>query len=453
MPLLAYTFLAAAFTLSCIPLILKLTFVFLIFLAFIPFWLVILLFALVLFLPASFFLGALQPIIVKKATQTLSTLGTEYGLLSAAWSVGSIAGVLIAGLYLISAWGMHLTLFFIVLIIWGTGFAILIETRRSRWMLGAACGLWLILAFFLSIPTHSPEVLETRETKYYLAQVFEGVIPGVGPARALFLDGDVHTLVPHQSYRHQYTDMIPAYRAFIPRIENVLVVGGGAYSIPKNIARAYPNATITVLEIDPEVTALAKRHFDLDSYPHIQTVFADPRLYLAIEEEKYDLIVIDAFNSIISPPWQLGTIEFFRQVREHLSSEGALVMNIIGIPEGSPFTANFAHTFAAVFPHSYAIPFEERPHLLQNIELIGTPENRDLQAIRAALSGADGAFFGTQIVPLASIAAGATHIFSDDQSSLERELLPLIRHSLFPHFMHHLMLTGQFPGLLKKLSE
>ncbi len=48
-----------------------------------------------------------------------------------------------------------------------------------------------------------------------------------------------------------------------PRIQNVLMLGGGGYAYPKHLIATRPEARIDVVEIDPAITSIARRHFFL----------------------------------------------------------------------------------------------------------------------------------------------------------------------------------------------
>jgi len=50
-----------------------------------------------------------------------------------------------------------------------------------------------------------------------------------------------------------YTKYYALHRIFAPKVENALVIGGGAYSIPKALAAELPEAAIDVSEIEPSL--------------------------------------------------------------------------------------------------------------------------------------------------------------------------------------------------------
>lgn len=449
---LAWIFLAAATSLSLIPLALKWSIFGLInTMEIAPFWLISFTFAFIIFAPSSFFLGALEPVIVRISAHSIEHIGAEYGLLSASWSIGSIAGVLLAGYALIASLGTHATLFLIAFLVWGASI-ILVPNHHDKRRNAIAVGimLWLIIAFILSRPATGTAVLASRETGYYLAQVVDTTFSSLGSGRALFLDSDVNTFVPKTpNPMLYYSAMIPFYDALVPDIKRILVVGGGGYSIPENIAKTHPRASITVLEIDPAVTKLAFDYFNLADYPLIQTIYMDPRLYLAIHKESYDLIVVDVFSSVISPPWQLATQEFFTQTRDHLAAHGAIVMNIVAPAIPNIYFSNLAATFGSVYPQSYALPFGKTPEEIQNIELAGTKDIHNEIPIKKSLRIGAGRTLGERLIPADLLMLNRRHILTDDRSSFERSIEPLVERYEPNHYYLYL-LASQFSTLLKK---
>jgi len=110
------------------------------------------------------------------------------------------------------------------------------------------------------------------------------------------------------------------------------MIGGGAYSYPKDFLSNHPDAEMDVVEIDAGLTELAKKFFSLSDSPQLKIFHQDGRVFLKNTENKYDVIFIDAFAS--SVPFHLTTKEFVDSVFEHLNDGGVVIMNIIASVEG-----------------------------------------------------------------------------------------------------------------------
>jgi spermidine synthase len=138
---------------------------------------------------------------------------------------------------------------------------------------------------------------------------------------AVFLDSD---------------DLVFEYNRFFhlagyykPNIKRSLLIGGAAYSFPRDYLRRYPDAAIDVVEIDPGMTRLAREYFRLRDDPRMSIYHTDARVFLSqAEPAHYDAILMDAFGTLFSVPYQLTTVEAASSLHRALKDEGVLVVNI-----------------------------------------------------------------------------------------------------------------------------
>ena len=76
-----------------------------------------------------------------------------------------------------------------------------------------------------------------------------------------------------------------------------------------------------VVEIDPQMTEIARRFFRLEENPHLKIIHEDGRVFLnRAEASKYDAVLMDAFGSLFSVPFQLTTVEAVREIRPRFKS-------------------------------------------------------------------------------------------------------------------------------------
>ena len=144
-------------------------------------------------------------------------------------------------------------------------------------------------------------------------------------------------------------------RHFKPDFQKTLIIGGAGYSFPKEYQRKYPDKKIDVVEIDPQITQIAKDYFRLKENENLRIFNEDGRSFLNQTQEKYDVILVDAYGSIFSAPFQLATVEAIRKMNEALADDGVLIMNLISAVKGEQslfFQAEYK-TCAEVFPHIY----------------------------------------------------------------------------------------------------
>jgi predicted O-methyltransferase YrrM len=109
---------------------------------------------------------------------------------------------------------------------------------------------------------------------------------------------------------------------------NVLLIGGGAYTLPKALLAAHPKLRITIIEPEPAFDTIARRLFGWRSSKRSRIVHTDGRTFLAGHSEQYDLILIDAFSQTTIPKSLLSQ-PAIRVFKQHLKPDGALGMNVI----------------------------------------------------------------------------------------------------------------------------
>lgn len=111
--------------------------------------------------------------------------------------------------------------------------------------------------------------------------------------------------------------------ALIPQSEKVLLIQrGGGSAVP--CAMASGAERITIIEPSPFVADIIRRE-----YPGVQVLNRDPRVYLAQNEDRYDIIHIENWGTSIPGSAALNqeytfTIEAFREYLDHLTPRGII---------------------------------------------------------------------------------------------------------------------------------
>lgn len=109
----------------------------------------------------------------------------------------------------------------------------------------------------------------------------------------------------------------------------ILVVGLGGGTLPMFLRKHYPDATIDVVDIDPDVVYVAKEFFGFREDSHMKAHVDDGRQFIEKSRRPYDVIFLDAFGSD-SVPEHLTTREFLRAVRRAVKPDGSVVGNLWG---------------------------------------------------------------------------------------------------------------------------
>ena len=148
-----------------------------------------------------------------------------------------------------------------------------------------------------------------------------------------------------------YTDYLQLGLAYAPTTRNVLFIGLGGGSAVKRMWRDFPSLRLHAVEVDPDVIRVARRYFHLPQDSRLAVSAQDGRRFLQTSDERWDMIVIDAYFSD-SIPFHLATAQFFELARSRLSPGGVVVSNVIGAATGpnSQLLRSMTKTYRAVFP-------------------------------------------------------------------------------------------------------
>jgi spermidine synthase len=182
--------------------------------------------------------------------------------------------------------------------------------------------------------------------------------------------------------RFDYTDYFDLGLAYNPDARRVLFIGLGGGSAPKRLWRDFPQLDLQVVELDPVVRDVAYRYFRLPRSPRLRVEVEDGRRFLARTDERWDLIMVDAYYAD-SIPFHLATAEFLELVQSRLEPGGVVISNVIGSIGGpaSRLFRSFVRTYRAVFPtvltHPVILDGEtDRDDTQRNLMLVATESAR-----------------------------------------------------------------------------
>ncbi len=317
--------------------------------------------ALLLFAPASVLLGFVTPYAVKLKITTLEDAGKTVGRLYALSTVGSILGTFLAGFVLIPFVGSEKTLYLIGASL--IGLSILLAPFALTRL-----NVAVLTLFVLGIGASEAKIYFLRQTsdlhdidtEYSRVQVFKTIDPktkreiraiATDPffvQSAIFTDSD-ELVLEYGNYYH-------LLKHFKPDFQNTLLIGGAGYTFPREYLKKYPAAQMDVVEIDPQMTAIAKKFFRLQEYPHLNIIHQDGRVFLnQTGANKYDVVLMDAFGSLFSVPFQLTTVEAVRNISRVLKEDGVIIFNLGGAIKGDAarFLQAEFKTYKQIFPQVY----------------------------------------------------------------------------------------------------
>jgi spermidine synthase len=326
-----------------------------------------------LFGPPTYLLGYISPYAAELAEA--DGVGRASGHVYAVGTVGSILGAFGTTFLLIPTLSVeYIGLVFGGLLV-GTAVYLSYPPLSGLTARSLAVAVLLVLAATSGSFGFAVEgrVLYETQTPYQELEVTQ-----INDTRTLYLDDQQHSAMDvDRPTRHvfEYTRYfhLPYLLADDPDdIDRVLFIGGGGFTGPKRFVEEY-DATVDVVEIDPEVIDVAKRYFAVDESDEQLNIYqGDGRRYLRETNRSYDLIVLDAYKKD-KVPFQLTTVEFFELAESRLSADGMLYANVISAESGpaSKFYRAEYRTMSEVYPQVYTFP-TVGGSIVQNIQLVAT---------------------------------------------------------------------------------
>jgi spermidine synthase len=338
-----------------------------------------LLLALILFSGPNILLGMVPPYAIKLAAKTVKTVGSVSGDLYALSTVGSILGTLLTGFVLIP-----------VLPITGIFVGVAASLFLTSFLLGGPSkevilsSVAFLLVSFISFRAagadavyRGEEVVYDAYTPYHRILVLDNPEKTV---RLMILDASYSggmNLSTHAS-AFDYPDYFETPFLLHANISSVYMIGEGTGVGAVQVKTSHPEASLLVTEIDPQVHAAAVKYFNVTEGDGFAVKIGDGRQILKQSPELYDLVIIDAFNSVFSIPTHLTTVEFFHDVKTHLKPDGIAEINVISsLNEDSMFLQSLCKTIGAEFGHVYFYPVTSTVNksLTQNVILIASNQS------------------------------------------------------------------------------
>jgi spermidine synthase len=299
--------------------------------------------SLVLFAPPVVLLGTAAPFAIRLAVSDVAVAGSVSGRLYALSTVGSIVGVFVPALVTIELIGTQRTL---------VGTAAVAALGGSLLLPRPWLGAPAVLAAVLAVPAGAvkpvPGLLYEKESQYQFVQVVQK-----GPERVLYLNEGI---VAHSEWRPHTVltgdewDMFLTVPPLLGHdVRTVAILGNAGGTTARAYRVFYPSARIDGVELDPAVTAAARRYMGLGSIRRLRVITADARPFLERTDARFDAILIDAYRQPYVP-FYLATQQFFRLVRLRLRPGGIVALNVATVPGDHRLAHDVAGTLRTVFP-------------------------------------------------------------------------------------------------------
>lgn len=363
-----------------------------------------------IFLPATMVLGMISPMVIKLVIRDLSKTGSIVGRIYAFSTIGSILGTFATGFFLIEEFGTRVLLYAVgVLLIVIAPLAGGLFYSGTRYVGGTLAGLLLAAIvgcvlfpaqykkqrdqlidtvgqpMVIQIPVDKPDspprsfwskLKESftypfrndpylHESSYYTLRVSPRMHTDYHTQEDrmlndLYLDHLVHSHSDLTDPAYLAYEYLCIYEELVgwqldrkgATKHRELFIGGGGYTLQRFFNHLYKDSYIDVAEIDPAVTFVAETYMGAPKGdPRLVTTNEDGRLFVFNKQnsrDKYEFIFGDAFNDL-SVPFHLTTVEFDRQMKNLLTTNGLVMSLVIDHVTKGKFLPSFLATMRHAF--------------------------------------------------------------------------------------------------------
>lgn len=326
---------------------------------------------LILFSVPVTLLGCVSPFAIRLGVKNLSDAGKTSGRIYAVSTLGSLLGTFASALFLIPELGTIRTFLLFGGVLYIVGFVGLWRQRRniavrSLWMpMFVILLAYLVLTGPLRPPMNGAVLRYEDESAYNYIQVQEDASGN----RYLYLNEGqgIHSQWHKQTYAFwdsyprtwEFFLVAPYFNAppFSPDdVESLAVIGLAGGTIPRQYTKVYGPIPIDGIEIDPGVVEAGAQYFDMnaETLPNLTVYVQDGRYMLNQLDRRYSVIGVDAYRPPYIP-WHLTTVEFFQEIKQHLSPHGVVAINVGRTNTDRRLVDAITQTLLQVFPSVHAM--------------------------------------------------------------------------------------------------
>ncbi|MGI6118909.1 MAG: spermidine synthase [Bilifractor sp.] len=447
---------------------------------------------LVIFVFPLFLLGTVTPSLIKFTVDSLETSGSIAGKLSAANTIGSIIGTFLPTFVTIPTVGTAVTFLIFAGVLLLLCLLYFLSGKMPHPAKSVSIALVFILccvfghsarfAFWENDLTYEGEsvynylqVKETDKSVSLSTNVLFGVqsvyektdqltgmyydyamaAPLMCGAKSSSVSGSVSGQSPVSS--GDASDSSSSSDAENGRNESlrILILGNGTGTYATQCERYFDNTEIEGVEIDGKIIKLATEFFEEPS--DVKVTEYDGRAYLNAIGGTYDVIMVDAYRDI-TIPFQMSSVEFFTEVRSHLSDGGVMVVNMnmrgedndensgSSVPDINTYLAD---TISSVFPQVYTVDVPEST----NRELFASNRPADSETLPQSLQNSLSTVSQKDLRELMQTVSenlrpysGGNYIMTDDRAPVEmlgiRQIDSIIQEEL-PYYKEQIR-SGNF---------
>jgi len=383
-------------------------------------------------------LGCVSPFAIRLSMEEegIESSGNVAGGLYALSTMGSLVGTFLPVLVLIPNIGTRNTFLLLAFILLAVSLVGLFVELRGRAVAYLLMILVLVALILLSPgglikPAEYGEVLYETESAYNYIQVVQW---GDEVWLKLNEGQGVHSIYDPNSVLvggiWDYFLIAPFFNNAphtADQVDSLALIGSAAGTVAKEYTAVYGPIPIDGAELDPEIIRVGREYFDMTE-PNLNAVAQDGRYFLANSDKTYDVVAVDAYRPPYIP-FHLTTREFFGQVREHLTDNGVVAINVGRTQHDWSLVEVLASTLKAEFPNVYTVDLGHAGQDLINVLVVATKQPTRLENLAENAALMDNPLLSRVAeasIPRAQEFTDPTVVFTDDKAPVEQVVHGLI---------------------------
>lgn len=317
----------------------------------------LIIYCIIIIFPTAYILGQTVPLITKIMPK--DEVGKVSGGVLFLSTIGSFLGAIITTNILLNYFGVSITLAINTVALILLSFLL---NKTSKNIIFSS--LTIIFILYLNIAFEKRTYVKTNAYSNY-----EVVEKNIGEEELIIFKSNksfssiiVKDLEENIGYIKEIQEVL--FKKLNLKNKKILVIGAGGFLVSEYEKN---NNKFTYLDIDPDIKRVAEDKFLLRNI-NGDFIEKDGRNYINYTNQKYDVVILDAFVSKKSIPEHLATKEFLKSTKEVISENGWFVMNSIQDTQfNEQYTRNMYKTIQNVFDFCYHYPLNLENELSNTI--------------------------------------------------------------------------------------
>lgn len=275
-------------------------------------------------------MGMVTPNLVKYAVSNLEENGRTCGIIEACNTIGSIIGTFLPTFVTIPYVGTSMTFIIFASVLYAVCLAYFFFRKKKRAVCSAVTAIALVIGLASSnIGTAfwADNIVYEGESIYNYLRVEDTDDSLIFSTNVLFGVQSIKNKEPGLTgmfYDYQLAGAVMTGAGENDDV-SVLILGLGTGTYASQCDYYFGLKDIDGVEIDQSIIDLSHEYFSLPEC--VNTYAEDGRAFIARTYRKYDVIAVDAYQDI-TIPFQMSSVEFFTEVKNHLNQDGVLTLNM-----------------------------------------------------------------------------------------------------------------------------